>query len=176
MTDTTRDTTTDTATTSLPHRAPHGAHAVHGVRHPGSRSTATHRAMWRHWPTGVAIALAGFAFSDLEPWEPSGNITWLLPVLALAYLAFGAARGELRRPGVLALQTAGLLAFGAVALVAVSVGPGLGEFVLAAGLVGHALWDLAHHRADRVVPRPYAEFCVVFDLLAAAALIAAALR
>ncbi|WP_371784497.1 hypothetical protein [Streptosporangium subroseum] len=36
---------------------------------------------------------------------------------------------------------------------------------MAAGLLGHAAWDAAHWRADRVVTRPFAEWCGVLDLL-----------
>ena len=43
--------------------------------------------------------------------------------------------------------------------------------MLAAGWLAHAAWDVAHHRADRVVPRWYAELCMVCDLIIAAALL-----
>jgi hypothetical protein len=43
--------------------------------------------------------------------------------------------------------------------------------VLAAGWLAHAAWDLAHHHADRVVPRWYAELCMVCDLIVAGALL-----
>jgi hypothetical protein len=33
--------------------------------------------------------------------------------------------------------------------------------VVAAGLLGHAAWDVYHHRAGRVVRRSLAEFCFV---------------
>ena len=48
---------------------------------------------------GVALGVLGFA--DLGSFEPSAAPTWILPLLALSYLVFGAARGQLRRPGVL---------------------------------------------------------------------------
>jgi hypothetical protein len=36
---------------------------------------------------------------------------------------------------------------------------------VAAGLIGHAAWDAAHFRLDRVVARSYAEFCAFLGLL-----------
>jgi hypothetical protein len=47
--------------------------------------------------------------------------------------------------------------------------------VVAAGLLGHAAWDVHHHRTGRVVARSLAEFCVVLDTLLAAAIVVATL-
>jgi hypothetical protein len=38
--------------------------------------------------------------------------------------------------------------------------------------VGHGVWDVFHHRANAVVWRWYAETCIVYDLLLAAAVLA----
>ncbi len=90
----------------------------------------------------------------------------MLPGLALVYLIFGAARGQLRRPGVLMLHTGGLLGYGAIALLVLLLDPAVGHYVVAAGWIGHAIWDVAHHRdlshhrAIGVVPRWYAESCL----------------
>ncbi|MDQ4011921.1 MAG: hypothetical protein M3228_14795 [Actinomycetota bacterium] len=65
---------------------------------------------------GLALGVVGLL--DIQPWSPSDRTTWILPVFPLAYLLFGAARGQLRRPSVLTLQVAGLLGFGVLALVA----------------------------------------------------------
>ncbi len=137
------------------------------------------RAVLRWWPALAALVLGVAGLLDIQLWTPSDPTTWLLPVLALAYLIFGAARGQLRRPGVLALQTAGLLGFGAVALLALFLDPAVGHYVVAAGWFGHAIWDVAHHRdlnhhrAVGVVPRWYAESCFVLDLLIGASVIVA---
>lgn len=120
---------------------------------------------------GVALGVLGFA--DLGPFEPWGPLTWILPLLAFTYLVFGAARGQLRR-GVLRLQTVGLLGFTVLALVALFVDPVIGQYVVAAGWLGHAVWDFAH-RDGTVVPRWYVDFCFPVDLLVAASLVAAAL-
>jgi hypothetical protein len=75
---------------------------------------------------------------------------------------------------VLRLQTIGLLGFTALALVAMFVDPLIGQYIVAAGWIGHAGWDLAHRDAT-VVPRWYVDFCIPVDLLVAASLVAAAL-
>jgi hypothetical protein len=54
---------------------------------------------------------------------------------------------------------------------ALYVAPDLGRYVLAAGWFGHCLWDIAHHVAKRVVPRWYAEYCAVADVLARCAIL-----
>jgi hypothetical protein len=122
----------------------------------------------------LGFVLGGVGLADLGPFEPSSPATWLLPVLALAYLVFGALRGVLRRPGVLRRQLAGLLGFAAVALAGLVVAPAVGQYLVAAGWVAHAGWDHAH-RDGRVVPKWYAQFCIVVDLFVAASLVIAAL-
>jgi hypothetical protein len=42
---------------------------------------------------------------------------------------------------------------------------------VAAGLLGHAAWDLYHHRVNRVVTRSFAEFCLVLDTALAVAIV-----
>ncbi|OZM79949.1 hypothetical protein CFP66_23405 [Pseudonocardia sp. MH-G8] len=125
------------------------------------------------WPTAAAVAmvatLAGLSaillLIDLEPWRPADVTTFLIPGLAIAYLVFGA-RGQLRRPGVLRLEIVGLVLFGSCALLAVLVDPRAGQYVAGAAWIGHAAWDVAHHRdlshhhAVGVVPRGYAEFFI----------------
>ncbi len=88
----------------------------------------------------------------------------VLLVAALALLLWGAVRG---RRGALLVEAAGMVGFTAVALAAVSVDPNLGRLVVAAGWFGHAAWDFAHLRADRVVSKSFAEWCAVFDVLRA---------
>jgi hypothetical protein len=40
-----------------------------------------------------------------------------------------------------------------------------------AGLLGHAAWDVHHHRTNRVVLRSLAEFCLVLDTALAVAIV-----
>jgi hypothetical protein len=86
-------------------------------------------------------------------------------------LVVGVARGQLRKPGGLALQTVGVLAFGSAALAALYVHPDLGGYLVAFALFGHAGWDAFHYLRNRVVPRSYAEWCAVVDLLLGVAIL-----
>jgi hypothetical protein len=63
----------------------------------------------------------------------------------------------------------------AIALAAVSVDPDLGLYPVAAGWAGHAAWDFAHLRADKVVSRSFAKWRAVFDLLGAVGILAVAM-
>jgi hypothetical protein len=133
----------------------------------------------RWWPGAVGLALGVIGLTDIQPWTPAETTTWLLPVLALAYLALGAVRGQLHDGGVLAVQLAGVATFSLLALIAIVVDPQVGHHVVAAGWFGHAAWDVAHHRdlnrhsGTAVVPRGYAEWCFVLDLLVGASLVVA---
>ncbi|MEU3777396.1 hypothetical protein AB0F11_30195 [Streptomyces sp. NPDC032472] len=94
--------------------------------------------------------------------------------MPLFYLLFGTLRGELRSPGVLGMQLAALVGFAATALAAVLLDGRLTLLVLAAGWLGHAVWDAVHHRRAEVVPRPWSQWCGVFDACGALALLPAA--
>jgi hypothetical protein len=133
----------------------------------------------RWWPALLGLAIGVVGLVDLQPWSRTDPPTWMPIGLAMAYLVFGALRGQLHRPGVLRLEVAGLVLFtGAVAL-ALMVDTSAGQYVAGAAWIAHAAWDVAHHRdlshhdAVGVVPRGWAEFCIVLDLLVGASLIAA---
>jgi len=137
------------------------------------------RVLGRWWPTLLGALIGVVGLLDVQPWRPSEPTTALLPGLAMAYLVWGLVRKQLRRPGVLRLEILGLVIFGGCALLAVVVEPAAGHYIVAAGFMAHAAWDIAHHRdlsrhrSVGVVPRGYAEFCFVLDLLLGAALIVA---
>ena len=114
------------------------------------------------WLVAVAT-VAAFAALRLQEWV---DPVVALIVAALALVLWGAVRGQLRR-GALVVEMAGMVGFTAIALAAVSVDPGLGRYLVAAGWFGHAAWDFAHFRADKVVSRSFAEWCAVFDVLRA---------
>lgn len=160
--------------------SPANPHAGPALQRDGvAASSGWLRGVLRWSPLAAGLAIGVAAILDVKLWTPSDITTWLLPGLALVYLIFGAARGKLRRPGVLRLQTAGLLGFGALAVLALFLDPAVGHYVVAAGWFGHAFWDVAHHRdlaqhrSIGVVPRWYAEVCFVVDLLIGASLVIA---
>ena len=113
---------------------------------------------------GVAVLTVVPSSSEVVP-----SVGFL--AAALVFFVVGAARGELRRPGGLALQTVGVLAFGSIVLAALYVGADVGGYLVAIALLGHAAWDAHHYLRDRVVARSYAEWCAVVDLLAGAAIL-----
>lgn len=125
------------------------------------------------WPlfalTFVVIGAAGFT-----PWEDAA--TWVLLGLAALLAAYGLLRGAARPAGGLPLQAVGMAAFGGAAAAVLLVGGDVGAYLVAAGLLGHAAWDVHHHRADRVVVRSLAEFCFVLDTLIAVAMVVVTLR
>ena len=96
------------------------------------------------------------------------------PTVAILALATAiAVGGLLRRSGhrELLVQTGGLVLFGGLALVGLTVSPEVARYVLAAGWFGHGIWDLVHLRRNAVVSRSYAEWCGVLDILIAAELV-----
>jgi hypothetical protein len=76
---------------------------------------------------------------------------------------YGLLRGVVRPGHGLPLQTVALLGFGAVAAVALFIDADVGAYLVAAGLLAHSAWDLHHYRANRVVARSLAEFCLLLD-------------
>ena len=127
-------------------------------------------ALDRRWSAWVVL-LAGLPLAFFIP-STSGVVpSVVLLVAALVFLALGVARGQLVKPGGLPLQTAGMLGFGATALVALYVDPDLGGKLVGIAILGHAAWDAYHFLRNRVVLRSYAEFCAILDLLLGAAIL-----
>jgi hypothetical protein len=122
----------------------------------------------RRWSAWVVL-LAGMPVVFFVPSRADPSVVLL--VAAVVFLLLGVARGQLRGPGGLTLQAAGMLGFGAIALAALYADTALGGYLVAAALFGHAVWDAVHLRLDRVVARSYAEFCGVLDLLLGAAIL-----
>ena len=83
----------------------------------------------RWWPALAGLPLGVALLVTLQPWRPSDPTTAILPCLAIAYLVFGAVRRQFRRPGVLRLEIAGLVAFGGCALAATLVDPEAGHYI-----------------------------------------------
>ncbi|MGW2095197.1 hypothetical protein [Promicromonospora sukumoe] len=126
----------------------------------------------RRWPVLLGLALLALTIAG----GVSGLPPWLILLVALVYPVVGLLRRSIRGRSMLLLQAAGLVVFAGVGVLAtVLAGQDTGAYVVAAGLVGHAVWDAFHHRAGAVVWRWYAETCVVYDVLLAAAVVAATL-
>lgn len=145
-----------------------------GTPAPTAGRTGLAGALARRWPTGVGLgaALASLAVVAPLPEQVQTWISaWCVLLAAVIYLTWGTARGDLGDRRLLSAQTAAVLGFGALAIAAVVVDPEAARYVLAAGWLAHATWDVAHHRLGRVVPRWYAETCLVADLSIAAVLL-----
>ena len=128
-------------------------------------------ALDRRWSAWVVL-LVGLPFAFFIPSISGIDPLVVLFVAAPVFLVLGVARGLLREPGGLPLQTVGMLAFGSTVLVALFyVDQDLGGKLVAIALIGHAAWDAYHYLRNRVVQRSYAEFCVVVDLLLGAAIL-----
>jgi hypothetical protein len=103
------------------------------------------------------------------------DATWILLVWAGLLLVYGLVRGatgQAQADG-LRLQTAAMVGFGAAAALALYLDEVSGAYMVAAGLLAHAGWDVYHHWANRVVGRSMSEFCFVLDTLLALAIIVA---
>lgn len=136
-------------------------------------------AFLRHrWPilVGIALGTLGLIDDGVDGSEVTAQLAVVTLLMAAAYLPIGAFRRQLGNPRVLMLETAGVLFFGALALGALLADGRLAQYLLAAAWLGHGAWDVAHHRADKVVPRWYAEICAVLDVLVAVGILLAVPR
>ena len=111
------------------------------------------------WPilalvTGVLLAMRQ---ADLDG---AGPVVLVVGLLTIA----GLVAGSLRRPGLPWAQVPAAAVLASAALLATTVEPRVGGYVVAAGLLGHAAWDAYHWWTDRIVARSFAEWCAVFDL------------
>jgi hypothetical protein len=128
-------------------------------------------ALDRPWSAWVVL-LAGLPLAFFIPSTWGDVPSVILLVAAPAFLVLGMARGQWQRSGGLRLQTAGMLAFGSIILVALFyVDPDLGGKLVGIAILSHAVWDAYHYLRDRVVTRSYAEFCAVCDVLLGAAIL-----
>jgi Family of unknown function (DUF6010) len=93
-----------------------------------------------------------------------GFFAILLGMIAAVYLGFALNDGRIRA---LNLECVGMVVFGVAAVVALSEDS---AELLAAGYVGHALWDAIHHRRglDTAMPWWYVPLCLSYDTVVAA--------
>jgi hypothetical protein len=125
------------------------------------------------WPlffvTFLVIAAGRIGLIPIDP-------TWIVLGLAAITFLYGVWRGAGRSWAGLPLQTIAMAVVGAGAAFAAAVNGTIGASVVAAGLFAHAVWDVYHHRINRVVSRSMAEFCCVLDTAIALAIVMAILR
>ncbi|MBE1490019.1 hypothetical protein [Plantactinospora soyae] len=110
------------------------------------------------WPTWLALVVT------IDNWiDPFVLGPWVMLVLPIGYLLIGAVRRQLGNPWMLALQLGGLVGYLGLAVAAANASDDLARYLIGAGWLAHSFWDLAHHRANRVVPRGFSEWCAVVD-------------
>ncbi|WP_049563064.1 hypothetical protein [Nonomuraea sp. SBT364] len=116
------------------------------------------------WPL---FLISGVVIGATRALVPAVDPTW--PMLGLA--AVLAVYGLLTGSGGLSRPLLAMAGFGLVAVVTLAIGGDAGAYLVAAGMLGHAAWDVHHHRTGKVVVRSLAEFCFVLDTLIAVALV-----
>ncbi|HEX6338965.1 MAG TPA: hypothetical protein VFZ85_18575 [Jiangellaceae bacterium] len=130
---------------------------------------------WTAWLAFVALSAVVsllHLLPRLDVWDvdPAVGMAVVLVVLWL----WAVARRRYTDAATFSLQTVGMLGFGAITLVCASVEPRLGVALAGAGILAHGAWDAYHFTADKVVNRPWSEFCCVVDVGVGVALIIAA--
>jgi hypothetical protein len=125
-------------------------------------------AAWPMFAVAFVLMTIGFLVPGVDP-------SWWMLGLAACLVVYGLTRGARHPSWGVPLQSAAMVLLAAVAITAVNVGATWAGFLVAAGLLAHALWDAYHHHVDRVVVRSMAEFCAVLDTLLALVVIAVTL-
>lgn len=126
------------------------------------------------WPM-FAVSFVAIGAADFTPWEDQFG-TWALLGLAVLLALYGLLRGAARPAEGLPLQAIAMALFGGIAAAVLFIGGDLGAYLVAAGLLGHAAWDVYHHRRELVVSRSLAEFCFVLDTLVAIIIVVVTLQ
>lgn len=104
------------------------------------------------------------------------DATWLFLAAAIGFVCYALLRSRGANQKELPLQAVGMILFGAAAAVALYLDEKAGAYLVATGLLGHAAWDVYHHRTHRAVARSLAEFCFVLDTALALAILVATMR
>ncbi|MFF5260133.1 hypothetical protein ACFY4C_14380 [Actinomadura viridis] len=144
------------------HRHSHGhegdGHGEGAPEHDGTAGRVL-GALKRRWPTWLALVITIGTVYD-----PSAPPAVILVLLQGLYLFLGVVRKTLDGPGTLAVQLGGLAAYIALVVATMMVDERTALYLIAAGWLLHAVWDVVHHRLGKVVPRGYAEWCTIYDV------------
>lgn len=119
----------------------------------------------RRWAAWVAFGIA-FALIAVDKFAGLDAMPWLL-MLAGVLVVVGPGSLRTHPWWALPLQSAAMVVLGGAAVLALQLDPTVGGLLVAAALLGHAAWDIHHHRTGRVVDHALARFCAVLDVLVA---------
>jgi hypothetical protein len=124
---------------------------------------------WTAWPAflGLSVVMGVLHAVSSRGVDPGVAMTLLLVPLWL----WAVARRRYTDVGTFTLQTAGMVVFGLITLVCAAVQPEAGAAVAGVGFLAHGAWDAYHFAVDKVVNRPWSEFCGVIDLVTGTALL-----
>jgi hypothetical protein len=136
-------------------------------------------AIGRQWTAWLAVVVFSAVLAVLQVLDDEGGLAVdpgvaMSAAVVLVWL-WAVARHRFTDGGMLWLQTAGMVGFGAITLAGVVAAPRWAALLAGVGFLAHGAWDVYHYRIDKVVHRSYAECCAVFDLVIGPALIVAAL-
>ncbi|MFC9558536.1 hypothetical protein [Agromyces sp. NPDC056965] len=119
----------------------------------------------RRFTAWIAFA-ASFVLITLDKFTGLDAVPWLF-MLGAALVVVGLVSRRTRPWWAFPLQAVAMLLFGTIAYFALQLSPTIGGLLVAVALLGHAGWDISHHRTDRVVDHSFAQFCAVLDILVA---------
>lgn len=127
---------------------------------------ALQRPRWS-WPV-IAVLVVGIFAARAVGFSQIAELAGMVMLVLIVCIA-GSVRGTWAQPNLYRWQPLGAIvfvavAFAAVALVSLAFAPELGLIVVAAGLIGHGVWDVVHWRRHEVVAPSLAEWCAVLDL------------
>ena len=114
------------------------------------------------WPVlGALVALV--MVTRLTSAGPVIELAGMVAIITTAILV-GFLRGTWTRTDLYRWQPYAAVGFIALGLGALWFSPEAGRVLIAAGLIGHTVWDVVHWRRHEVVSRSLAEWCAGLDL------------
>jgi hypothetical protein len=119
------------------------------------------------WPLIAGLFVLTFVVTAID----AVPVSAVFAAMALIVLVWAAVDRQLFRSDELQIQALARVGFGVLVLAGLIVDPDAGLYVVAATWFLHGMWDFAHIWRDKVVPRSYAEWCGVLDLLIAFGLV-----
>lgn len=132
---------------------------------PTANLTPSRPFLLRRWPTLVGVV--GCAALLLIGGIPHIALAMAIATCALIYVVWSHVSRQTR-----ARQWLALAGFGAVTALALALDHRYAMYVIAAGLIGHGVWDVIHYRRREAVPQWYAELCAVVDVIVGVSVIA----